>query len=387
MKKSLLDRVQTSWLRSDSLVAIHSTIETLDVDEWNRLAGDSAFASHGWLRTCERCWLAQVEPVYFTFTEADCLLGSAVCYVAESSPDAETLDDMLLGRLRRKAARLGVSFLPALVCSPASGYGWHIGLDSGLREAERSRVRLELIEAMEAEADRRGLLLSFVQTLDREADLRALLERRGYLTSWNVPIAVMDVPWRSMDEYWEHLPAKRRREARRERRRNRESGTQVTVGSSDPAEDERCRELLDAKARQYGASGMAYGPTFLAELRANLNSRAPCLTARRDGAVSGANLVFGQGDALTAFAVGVDPKLGGDDFTYFELVYYSLIEHAITTGVRRIDFGRGMLDVKVRRGCRLENASIHTRVFGLPRVLYKAWYKVASAWNRRKPAG
>ncbi len=376
-----------SWLRSDLLVALHSTIEALDADEWNRLAGDNAFASHGWLLTCERCWLARVEPLYFTASQAGRLVGVAVCYVVEESPAAETLDDMLLGRLRPQAARWGVSFLPALVCGPASGYGWHFGFAPGLAAADIDRLRAELLDAMEAEADRRGLLLSFVQTLDREAELRELLVQRGYLTSWNVPVAVMDVPWNSMDDYWAHLPAKRRREARRERRRNREGGTAVDISVSSPAEDARCRELLDAKARQYGAGGMAYGPEFLAELRANMGPSALRLTAWREGAISGVHLVLEQSEVLTAFAVGIDEGLGGEDFTYFELVYYSLIEHAIAQRTRRIDFGRGMLDVKVRRGCRLENASIHTRVSGWRRTPYRAWYNIASAWNGRKPAG
>lgn len=368
------------------MVSLHATIQDLDASEWNRLAPDSAFASYGWLLTSERCWLARAAPLYFALRRDGVLAGASVCYQMTSTPGVETLDDVLLGRLRSKANAVGVSFLPALVCGPASGYGWHIGVNPNTSQVEQDRIRTELLDAMEAEADRRGLRLSCVQTLETETSLRALLEERGYLESRNVPIAVLEIPWQSIGEYFAHLPPKQRRECRRERRRNRDSGVVVEL-EAGPEGDGRFRALLDSNARQHGASGLVYRPELLQEMRANMGSDALLLAARKQAAISGVHLVLRHGPTLAAFAIGVDSEVSADDFTYFELGYYSLIEYAIEHGVERIDFGRGMTDIKRRRGCRLVRSSVYTRVSGASRPLYSAWYRFASAWNGRKLAG
>ena len=148
------------------MVSVHPSIRDIDACEWNRLAGDNAFASHGWLLTIETCWRARFESLYFTLHRDGELRAGAVCYAVEASPGVETLDDLLLGRLRATASRLGISFLPALVCGPVQGYGWHIGIDPRLDIAAQDSIRVGMLNAIEAEADQRGLQLSFVQTLD-----------------------------------------------------------------------------------------------------------------------------------------------------------------------------------------------------------------------------
>jgi predicted N-acyltransferase len=356
-------------------------------EEWNRLAGDNPFFSHGWLLSCELCWLARAQPVYFTWRRDGNLMGGAVCHRVEPSPTVETLDDMLLGRLRPTASRLGVSFLPALVCGSPQGYGRHIGFAEGLSPGGRAEVVTALLNAMEAEADRLAVRLSFVQTLESEPELITELRQRRYLECRNVPVAVLDVTWKSMDEYFADIPARRRRVYRRERRRNLDAG--VSIRPADPAAvpEPRFRELIDANARQYGAAGMPFSPPFLRELVANMGESALLLEARQGEVLIGAHLALRQGRALAAFAIGVDPELGGENYTYFELGYYSMIERAIGLSIERIYFGRGMEEVKTRRGCRLEAASIFSRVGGPRRLPYGAWFKMASTWNTRKLSG
>lgn len=162
-----------------------------------------------------------------------------------ASPGVETLDDMLLGRLAPVAARVGVSFLPALVCGPAQGYGWHIGVDPDLDERSRGESRREVLDAIESEADRRGLSLSFAQVLDEEVELRGLPAKRGRLTSRNVPVARLDVRWRSMEEYFAQMPRRRRRTIRRESRRNADAGVSIGMRASCAGLQDRVLELLE----------------------------------------------------------------------------------------------------------------------------------------------
>jgi predicted N-acyltransferase len=363
---------------------MHWTIRDVDPSSWDALAGDNALAAHGWLLTVERCWLADFEPLYIVVALDEEVVGGTVCYVTRQSPRSETLDDLLWGRLRGAATRAGASFLPALVCGPARGYGWHIGVRVGLHMHHQQAVRRRILDAMEEEADRRGLPLSFTLVLGQETELRALLGERGYFVTRNMPIAVLDVPWVSMEEYLRHLPRKRRLEYQRQQRRNHEAGTRFEILDKNEEWDHRFLTLLDRNVRTHGATGLSFDDAFIGELRKNLGDRALRIVARKGGAISGAYLVLRQGEAALAYAVGVDPDLGRNDFTYFQLAYHVLIDYAIRYGIKRIYYGRGMYDLKVRRGCFLVESSVYTRVKGSRRPLYAAWYGISSRWNRYK---
>jgi hypothetical protein len=84
------------------------------------------------------------------------------------------------------------------------------------------------------------------------------------------------------------------------------------------------------------------------------------------------------------FTVGVDYDVAGDDYTYFQLVYNSMIARAIDAGMRGIYYGRGMYSVKLRRGCRLTDTWIYSRESGPRRLASAPWFRVASMWNRYK---
>ena len=362
------------------MVCLRSTITEVDAVRWNRLTGENPFATHDWLCVVERHWRVRFEPIYLTLEEGGEPRASAVAYVVEANAKVETLDDLLLGRLRAPATRLGLSFQPALVCGPAQGYGWHIGVDPRLNPAARDAARREMVAALEAEADRRGLPLAFPQVLDEQPELVDLLVERGYLASRNVPIATLDLCWPTLEDYFKSLPSKRRREFRRERRRNLDAG--VVIEPADPCEDapSRLHALLEGNALRHGSAGLPFEPGALS----SLGQGGELLVARKDGELVGAFVTLRAGATSVAYAVGVDPERAGADFTYFNLCYYTPIERAIAAGLRRLYFGRGMYPVKVRRGCRLIGSSIYLRVSPLRAAVCRPWLFLASAWNRGK---
>ena len=333
--------------------------------------------------TVERCWRARFEALYFTLHRETRLIGASICYATQATEGIETLDDLILGRFRPAAGLLGVTFLPALVCGAPLGYGWHIGVDPEIGGAASQEAMAEVLDAMEAEADRRGLPLSFAQALEEERELLGLLRRRRYLSSRNVPVAVMDVRWPSIDAYLADMSGKRRRDFRREMRRNHEAGVEVEILESSEGLQDRLLDLLEENSRSHGSIGFPFSRELFAELERNMAARARVFVARKAGAVIGAYVVLIEGTRAVAYAVGVDAEQGGD-FTYFQLVYYGFIEYAIANGIERIDFGRGMYAAKLRRGCRLRDAWIYTRTSGARRWLSAATYSFASVWNRAK---
>ena len=291
---------------------------------------------------------------------------------------------MLFGRLKRAAGFLGLSFLPAVVCGPLLGYGWHIGVHPELSNREADTARRLVLEAMESEADARGLQLSFALVLDDEPEMKALLRERRYLQCRNVPVAVLDLQWESFEDYLAHLPWKKRGEFRRQIRRNRQAGTTVHLMESSAGLENRLQELIDANSLKHNSIPFALGNGFFGELQRNLGRHVRIFTARKSGDLTAVCVLLERNDAAFAIAVGVDAAAAGDDCTYFQIGYYSLIADAMGSGMRRMFYGRGMYDIKVRRGCRLVDSWIYSRATGRGRILSAAWFAVVSFWNRRK---
>ena len=113
------------------------------------MAGGNAFALHGWFLTTEVTCRSKVEPLYFTLYRDEDLIAGAVCYLVSPGDSIETLDDMIFGRCKGFAP----SLLPALVCGPILGYGWHIGVAPRQNSGEAMRV---LLDAMERKPGRGG---------------------------------------------------------------------------------------------------------------------------------------------------------------------------------------------------------------------------------------
>ena len=106
--------------------------------------------------------------------------------------------------------------------------------------------------------------------------------------------------------------------------------------------------------------------------------------ARKAGRATGVCLALRKENRLVAFAVGVDRKASRRDFTYFQIGFYGLIEHAVQQGIGSIDYGRGMYPIKTLRGCRLIGSSIYARQTGPRRLIRSLWFPIASLWNRYK---
>lgn len=194
---------------------------------------------------------------------------------------------------------------------------------------------------------------------------------------------MLDVEWNSFDAYLDRLSGKRRREFKRQINRSREDGTVVEISDRPPEDDGRLLALLDDNARRHNSASFAFGPGWLSMLAGQADMRIRLGTATRNGRVTGVSLMLVLGDAGYATAVGVDHAAGGE-FTYFQVLYNALIADAIDLGLRRLYYGRGMYDVKLRRGCTLETTWIVTRAAGARRMATAAWYRLASSWNRYK---
>jgi predicted N-acyltransferase len=368
----------------NALCSLHRSIREIDKEAWNRLALGNAFATHGWLLTIEASCRASVEPLYFALYRDGALIAASVCYVAGEADEIETLDDMIFGRVKRWAQKLGLNYLPAMMCGPLLGYGWHIGVDLALSADDAERARTLLLDAMEAEAGSRGLGIGFANILEGEADLQSSLAARDYLRCGNVPVAVLDIEWSSFDDYLAHLPRKTRKEFRRQINRHSESGAVTTGAEVSQSDERRLLALLDGNALRHSSLPFAFGPGFFEELQRALGPQARIYVTRRDGAINAVVLVLHEGRNAYVVAAGVDQAATRDDYTYFQITYNSPIGDCIAGGCSHVFFGRGMYEIKVRRGCRLIPNWTYAQASGKRRTWLACWFRIASAWNRHQ---
>jgi predicted N-acyltransferase len=368
------------------VLSVHHSIRDLDPAAWDALAGETAFGTHGWLLTLEASVRGGVRPIYFTIRENGRVLAASAWAAVPCTRDVETLDDADFGRAAPLARRVGASLQPALVCGPSVGYGWQVGVHPDLTPEAADAARERILEAAEAEARRQGVTVAVPYVLENQRALRRLLERRGYLACRNTPVALLDVAWRSYDEYLGGRPRRMRATIRHQATRSADAGAVVQLASRDlPREDvSRLQALVDANARKHGGRPFTAGPPFFEALTANLRSHARVFTCRQDGATTGVCVVLVKGDTACPVVVGVDDERSRGAFTYFEVTYHAPIANAIHTGIRRMYYGRGLEDLKQRRGCTFIDTWVYVAAEGLRRPALRAWCALASEWNRRK---
>ena len=142
--------------------------------------------------------------------------------------------------------------------------------------------------------------------------------------------------------------------------------------------------LLSSNAGEHGDRASACGREVFPKLEHDVaRRRRSSRRAPRDGVVAGVLVMLGRKARRRGHRpVGIGFTAPNKLTRLPGSTYYSLIAHAIQAGTRRIYYGRGMYEVKVRRGCRLAATWIYTRESGLRRLGSAAWFVVASAWNR-----
>ena len=200
--------------------------------------------------------------------------------------------------------------------------------------------------------------------LHLEPDQRALLP--AWTAGWSesrLDTAVLDVGWRSFDEYVAALPRQRRSHVRAERRRFLAAGHTVRAVPLAGVVDQ-VAPLLAATQRKYGE------PDDVAELADYLRTTAAAMGP------DGTALLVYAGDRPAGFtsiwarptfwylrAWGSDEQLLGTD-GYFNGYLYEPLIGAMAAGVERLYLSSGSLTAKCRRGAHV--LPLHTLAGRLP---------------------
>jgi len=310
------------------------------------------------------------------------MLGAAVCYLFRKTDAVETIDDVLFGRVKRLMTALGVTFLPTLMCGTVLGNSSRVNVDLELSDEQQRLVMGRLVDAIEREAESQGVRASFLHVLDSEGLLEDALRKRRYLRSLDIPFSVLDIRWKSYQEYLEHLPGKRRGVFRRQARRNRASGVVISSGEELTGMERDIEELANLNSLKHNGRRFAFRDGTVAALKRNLGTQARIHRASKGGQTTGMCLTIQSKTVSFVTVIGVEQS-ARKDFTYFEVCYSAVISDAISQGLHQIHYGRSMYELKRRRGCHLVEAHNYCRPVGWRRHTTRPWLALLSAWNKR----
>ena len=130
------------------------SIRDIPKGDWEGLAGRDVMTSYGWLKTIEETQIGCTAPTYYLVKENGVILGASVSYFKRDPISDSNLNTFFFGRMMHQAQKLGISFMPALICYPSRAYGQHFFLADHLDADARQRVNDALLDGIEVEAVR-----------------------------------------------------------------------------------------------------------------------------------------------------------------------------------------------------------------------------------------
>lgn len=328
-------------------ITVVRRIDEVPAADWDGLAGsDNPFLEHGFLALLESSrsvggssgW----QPRHLLARHRDLgLIGALPCYRRTDSYGEFIFD----WSWAQAAERAGLDYYPKLTCAvpftPATGPRLLVkpGVDAGA-------VRDALCAGLVALAEDEGCSSSHV--LFCREDEAATLAARGFLRRASLQFHWRNAGWTGFDHFLDALRHEDRKQIRRERRRVKEAGVEVSVTSGAEVSPDLWPALF---ALYTSTSGRKWGRPYLTRaffdgIPRVLGERALIVSARAHGELVAMSLSFEKGAHIYGRYWGAVEEIPG---LHFELCYYRLIERALERGVTLVEAG-AQGEHKLKRG-------------------------------------
>lgn len=313
--------------------------------QWNALLDQTApgypFLRHEFLSTLENTGATTPatgwHPAHIIAERGETLVGAAPVYRKHHSFGEFVFDFAWADAWHR----IGLHYYPKLVCAvpftPVVGPRL-LAADPATRAALVSHLC-----ALPAAEELSSLHMLFAGASDRDAAAHsgALLRRDCHFRWYNRGYA-------DFEDFLAHLPAKRRKEIRRERKRVREAGISVRVFAPGDIDATLWRTLYAFYARTYHIRGQQpyLGPAFFPQLAQAMPESLRFFIAYRAAEPVGMAYMLVGRHALYGRHWGCAADIDG---LHFETCYYAGIEYCIAHGLDCFDAG-AQGEHKIRRG-------------------------------------
>ncbi len=343
-------------------ITVLEDVAMIDRAAWNARS-EHPYADAGFIETCER------------FTPPGMRAGVLVHREGEefrAGVPAFTYDvrfDMALGpRLRAIGdvlMRVAPRFIrvPILCVGSAQADECCFVYASALDEAGRRSAFKGLVSGMlQAAQTQPADLLVFKDVTDATAAVvHEELSSNGFWRLPSLPVAVIDLPYASFDDYLAVLDPKMRSDLRRKQRQSAhvEMAIETDIDAIAPTLD---RLLIETRARRTADFGDIddVPAGFTRMLLQQMGPTARCVVTRIQGEIVGCNVFLVRGKRAWAFRIGLSGEHVREHNLYF-VNWIWMVRHCIDQGYTALEVGQTYYDLKVHLGCRLEPRWIYVR--------------------------
>ena len=308
-----------------------------------------------------------VPPPGFRLGAIAALEADRLVAVAPLFRVAYRIDTPLQGKLREignwvhaRAPRL-VSFQVIGLGSPMSD-NCSLGFAPELSDAECTGAFEDILQHLAELAKRERCALIAVKSLDRSAELlQGALARQSYKSATSVPLAMLDLPYRSLDNYLDTLPEKTASYFRRKMRSA--DKVRIEYRSSLAGLEARIAELFESTLKQ---SKVDYGdfekldPQYFPRVVNAMGDKAQLMLCWRGEELLSFQLFLIGTDRVLAKQIGMKYPEGRELNLYF-VNWLKLIEFAIQHRIPSVEMGATTYATKLLFGGYLERRWLHFR--------------------------
>jgi len=360
---------------------VHS-IEEIARSDWNRCFGAIA-EGYDYYRVLERSGLKEFEFQYVVVT-AD---GATVAIAPIFSGDldlaigVEGVVEQLVGWIRRWWPRFLI--VKTLFCGSPFGEEGVIGL-SATADAKGSVVR-KIAQQMRARA--REMKLRFILFKDfpaRARDLLSEISREGFFSAPSFPNVRAELPFSSIEEYFNQLSYSRRKELRRKLKKANSDG-RLRVKEVRNVEDciDRIYELYEQTLNAGTVSFERLTKTYFLEVTRLMPEQCWYFLYYLDDRLICFNLCFEDAEGLTDKFIGFDYRIARERNLYFYSWVYN-VEWCIRRRLKHYQVGQTDYAAKLDLGGKVVPLDFYARHAN---PVYHVLLKVASrAFAPRDPS-
>jgi predicted N-acyltransferase len=374
--------------KNDITIKTVNSIAQVPREHWDALVEDNPYMTWGWLKTVEETCINKHDTYYIMATNLDQLIGGAVCSNTKRSLREHNLDNMIFGRLKKLFYCFNINLTPLLDCSPPIGRRTQLLVNNSLDEETKQKISEALFEKIENLASSNKLAVAFSGVKEDQVGLRKTLAKRGYCYTLGYPIGILDIKWSDFNDYLldkKAISSKMRTTIRAQIKRNKKAEVVISEIKNPEKHGNRLHQLSSINCEKHNKVPFSFNEYFYEQAKKNLGDEAAIFIAEKKGVVVGVQILLKRKGYGNGCIIGIDHENCGNDFTYFNLAYYTSIQDAIHSNMKSIDFGNGLYDVKTRHGCHLYNNYLYYRPATLLQKLFiPLWFRFHSFWFERK---
>ncbi len=328
---------------------IADSINDIHKPDWDSVMEDIPEGYH-FYKTMEESGLKE-----FSFHYAVIHRGKKVLMIAPLFTADLNLDIPIGGRIQTAIQRVrrhlpGFMVVKTLFCGSPFGESGNLGLKTGLRHKENRLIIFKLAKAMDSLCRTRGIpFLVFKDFLAKDTANLDPLKSRLFFKLESLPSVIMDLDFKSMDEYMGSLKPSRRKDFRRKLKKAHRADIRIEV-----AEDVKniIEDIYRLYLNTYNAGAVKFEKLtkdFFLNISRNMNGRAKFFLYYVNGRLGAFNLCFIHEDLFIDKFIGFDYDISYEHNLYF-VSWYNNIEWALKNGMRYYQVGQTDYDPKIKLG-------------------------------------